>query len=99
MSRPADIAARIAKTLDHHGWQVLGLAGDAGAGAHRVTVLMRQMRRRFALLQRAGRFHHQLTEMHDAKVGRPEMLAGAIRDRALAVLYRGVLLRHALDTG
>src|ERR1700733_9901357 len=37
--------------------------------------------------------------MHDSEIGRAEMLAGAVGDRALAVLHRGVLLRDALDAG
>src|SRR5260370_502048 len=37
--------------------------------------------------------------MHDAEIGRAEMLAGAVGDRALAVLYGRVLLGHALDAG
>ena len=49
--------------------------------------------------QRAGRLHHQLAEMHDAEIGRAEMLTGAVGDRALAVLHRGVLLGDALDAG
>ncbi len=50
VARPSDIAGWLAEALHHHGRQVLGLAGDAGAGAHGVTVLMRQMLRRLALL-------------------------------------------------
>jgi hypothetical protein len=34
--------------------------------------------------------------MHDAEVGRAEMLAGAVGDRALTVLHRGILLGHPL---
>ena len=97
--RAADIAGLIAEALDHHRGQILGLVRHAGAGAHGVAVLMREMRRRLALLQRAGGFHHQLAEMHDAEIGRAEMLAGAVGDRALAVLHRGVLFGHALDAG
>src|SRR3954453_7140652 len=41
--RPPDIARRIAKPLDHHGRQILRLAGHAGAGAHGVAVLMRKV--------------------------------------------------------
>src|ERR1700733_4695682 len=37
--------------------------------------------------------------MHDAEIGRAEMLAGAVGDRSLAVLHRGVLFRDALDAG
>ena len=72
--------------------EILGLVGDAGAGAHGVAVLMRQMRGSLALLQRAGGVHDELAELHDAEIGRAEMLAGAVGDRALAVLDRGVLL-------
>src|SRR5260370_31046537 len=96
---PSDKAGGVAKTLDHDRGQVLGLAGHAGAGAHGVALLMRKMRGRLALLQRASRVHHQFSEMHDAEIGRAEMFAGAVGDRALAVLYRCVLLRHALDAG
>src|SRR5712691_5773224 len=37
--------------------------------------------------------------MQNAKIGRAEMFTGAVGDRALAVLHRGVLLGHALDAG
>src|SRR3989442_10627306 len=37
--------------------------------------------------------------MHDAEIGRSEMLAGAVGDRALAVLHGGVLFGNALDAG
>ena len=60
---------------------------------------MPKMRRRVALLQRAGRIHHQFAEMQDAEIGRPQMFAAAVGDRALAVLHRGVLLGDALDAG
>ena len=36
----SDVTRRIAEALGHHRGQVLGLAGDAGAGAHGVAVLM-----------------------------------------------------------
>jgi hypothetical protein len=49
------------------------------------------MRGRLALLQRAGAIHHQFAEMQDAEISGPEMLAGAVGDRALAVLHSGVL--------
>ena len=52
-----------------------------------------------ALLQRAGGAHHQLAELDDADVGRPEMLPGAVLDRALAVLDRGILIGNAADAG
>ena len=97
--RPPDIAGRLAEALHHHGGQILGLIGHAGAGTHGVAVLMLKMLGRMALLQRAGAVHHQFAEMHDAEVGRAEMFAGAVGDRALAVLHRGVLLGHALDAG
>src|SRR5215216_1113694 len=93
------IARRVAEPLDHDRGEVLGLAGDAGAGAHGIAILVLEVRRRFAFLQRAGGIHHQLAEMHDAEIGRAEMFAGAVGDRALAVLHRGVLFRHALDAG
>src|SRR6185312_17147522 len=96
-ARPADEAGRVAKTFDHHGGELLALVGNAGTGAHGVAVLMRDMRRRLALLKRARRLHHQFAEMHDAEIGRPKMLAGAVGDRTLAVLHRGVLLGDALD--
>ena len=60
---------------------------------------MLEVRRRLALLQRAGGIHHQLAEMHDAEIGRAEMFAGAVGDRPLAVLHGGVLFGHALDAG
>src|SRR3984893_1905904 len=98
-SRPTDIPRRIAKTFRHHRGQVFCLARHAGAGAHGVAVLMREMRRRQSLLQRAGAFHHQFAKMHDAQISRAEMLAGAVGDRALAVLHSCVLFGDALDTG
>src|ERR1700687_5207396 len=93
----ADIAGRVPKPLDHHRGQVLFLIGHAGAGAHGVAVLVREMSRPLSLLQRAGALHHQFAEMHDAEIGRAEMLAGTVGDRTLAVLDRGVLFGHALD--
>src|SRR5438552_3163813 len=96
---PADIAGGIAKPLDHDRSQILGLAGHAGAGTDGVAVLMPKMRRRLALLQRAGGLHHQLAEMQDAQIRGAEMFAGAVGDPALAVLHRGVLFGHALDAG
>src|SRR6266513_4683733 len=84
--RPPDIAGRVAEALHHHSRQILGFVRYAGAGAHGVAVLMPELRRRFALLQRAGAIHHQFAKMQDAEIGRPEMLAGAVGDRALAVL-------------
>src|SRR5580704_14450699 len=59
----SDVTRRIAEALGHHRGQVLGLAGDAGAGAHGVAVLRFEMRRRLAPLQRAGRIHYQLSKM------------------------------------
>src|SRR5882724_3225242 len=97
--RPPDKPCRVAEALDHDGGQVLGLVRHAGAGAHGVAVLMRKMRWALPLLQRAGAVHHQFPEMQDAKIGRAEMFAGAVGDRALAVLHGGVLLGHALDAG
>ena len=44
--RRTDKARGIAESFDHNRSQVFGLAGNAGAGAHGVAVLMRQMRRR-----------------------------------------------------
>src|SRR3989442_6172392 len=94
-----DIARRVAEPLDHDRGEVLCLAGDAGAGSHRVTVLMLEVRRRVALLQRAGGIHDELAEMHDAEIGRAEMLAGAVGDRTLAVLHGGVPFGHGPDAG
>src|SRR5580704_14047650 len=68
----------IAKSLDHHLGQILRLVGHATAGAHRITTLLRQMGRLGAVLQRAGAIHHQFPKVHDAKIGRSEMLAGAV---------------------
>src|SRR5947208_2538496 len=65
-----DIARRVAEPFDHDRGEVLCLAGDAGAGSYRVTILMLEVRRRVARLQRAGGIHHSLSEMHDAKIGR-----------------------------
>src|SRR5258706_16344017 len=73
--RPPDEAGRLAKTLDHDRGQVFCLVRHAGAGTHGVAVLMRKMRGRLALLQRAGRIHHQSSEMHDTEIGGAEMLA------------------------
>src|ERR1700733_5413220 len=73
--RPPHKPRRVAKTLDHDGGQVLGLAGHAAAGTHGVAVLMLKMRWGLALLQRAGAVHHQFAEMHDAEIGGSEMLA------------------------
>src|SRR4029079_10267391 len=97
--RSSDKAGWIAEALDHHGGQIFRLAGHAGAGAHGVAVLVLDVRRRFALLQRAGGLHHQLAEMHDAQIGGAEMLAGPVGDKALAVLHRSVLFGDALDAG
>src|SRR6185436_11377822 len=58
-ARTTDIARRVAEPLDHDRGEVLGLAGNAGAGAHRIAILMLEVRRRLALLQRAGGIHHQ----------------------------------------
>jgi hypothetical protein len=60
---------------------------------------MRKLRRLLAPLQRAGAIHHQFAKVQNAEIGRAEMFAGAVGDRALAVLHCGVLLRHALDAG
>jgi hypothetical protein len=38
--RPADKTGRITEALHHHRSEILGLVGDAGAGAHSVAVLM-----------------------------------------------------------
>jgi len=38
--RSSDEPGRIAEPLNHHSGDILGLAGDAGAGAHGVAVLM-----------------------------------------------------------
>src|ERR1700722_6351765 len=95
----SDIAGFLAEALEHDRGQILGLGGDAAAGTHRVAVLMPELRRPLALLQRAGGLHHQFAEMHDAEIGRAETLAGAVGDRPLAVLHRGVLFRDALDAG
>src|SRR5579883_1470402 len=97
--RPPHKTRRIPKTLDHYRGQVLGLVCHTGAGTHSVAVLMAKVWRNLALLQRAGEFHDGFAEMHDAKIGRAEMLAGAVGNRALAVLQRGVLLGDALDAG
>src|SRR4029450_3964813 len=83
--RLPDIPCRIAEPLDHDSREILGLAGDAGAGTYRVALLILQMRGCLAPLQRAGGLHHQLAEVHDAEIGGPKMFAGAIGDRALAV--------------
>src|SRR4051812_13741547 len=95
----ADKARGIAESLDHNRVEVLGLAGDAGAGTHRVAVLLFQMRRRSAQGQRTRRLHYQFAEMHDAEIGGAEMLARAVGDRALAVLHGGILFGDALDAG
>jgi hypothetical protein len=50
-----------------------------------------------ALAQGARGAHDELAELDDAEVGRPEMLPGAVLDRALAVLDGGVLLAHTHD--
>src|SRR5260370_42573543 len=73
-----DKSRRVPKTLGHHRGQVFCFIRHAGAGAHGVAVLMRKMCRRLPLLQRAGAFHEQFSEMHDAEIGRAEMLAGAV---------------------
>src|SRR3954447_19623777 len=98
-ARTADIARRIAEPFDHHCREVLRLAGDAGAGADGVAVLMLQMRRRLAVLHCAGGVHHEPAEMQNAEISGPEMFAGAVGDRALAVLHGGVLFGDALDAG
>src|SRR5882757_6766313 len=90
-TRASDTTCGVAEALDHHRGQILALVRDTGAGADGVAVLMRHVRRRFAGLQLALRLHHQLAEMHDAQISRPKMLAGAVDDRALAVLHGGVL--------
>src|SRR6266702_6050886 len=94
-----DEARDVAETIQHHRGQILGLAGDAGTGAHRVAILMRGLRWQLAVLKRARQIHHDFPEMHDAEIGRTEMLAGPVGDRALAVLHGGVLLGDALDAG
>ena len=55
LARPSDKARSVAEPLDHDGGQVLGLAGDAGAGAHRIAILMLEMRRRLGLPERGLR--------------------------------------------
>src|SRR5579863_3764214 len=95
----ADKTSGIAEPFHHHLRQILRFMRDVAAGAHRIAFLMGKMRRSYALSKRAGRLHDQFSEMHDAKIGRAEMLARAVRDRALAVLHRGVLFRDALDAG
>ena len=95
--RGADIARDITVTLHHHVGQVLRLVRDVAAGAHGVAVLVRDMRRLDALLQGARGVEHQLAEMHDAEIGRAEVLPGAILNRTLAVLHGGVLLGDALS--
>src|SRR5258708_5855272 len=99
VSRTSDKAGRHAVATHQDVGQVFCFTRHAGAGTHGVAGLTRKMRRRLALLQRARRIHHQFAEMHDAEIGRAEMLACAVGDRALAVLHRGVLLGDALDPG
>src|ERR1700683_110101 len=55
--------------------------------------------RRLASFQVSGALQHQHAEGRDAEVGRPQHLAGAVVDQALAVLDGGVLVRDALDAG
>ena len=50
-------------------------------------------------LEIARQLEHQPAELHDADVGRAEVLARAVGDEALAVLDGGVLLGDALDAG
>src|SRR5437764_825523 len=95
----ADIAVRMAEALGHDRRQVLGGLGNPSAGANRISVRARCRLRLGALLQGAGGAHDELAEFDDAEVGWTEMLARAVLDRALAVLDRRILLRHAGDAG
>ena len=89
------IAVAMAEPFGHHRCEILVRPGDPAAGAH--SIARRRGRRlgRLAAAQRPRRAHDELAELDDADVGRAEVLAGAVLDRALAVLDRGVLLAHA----
>src|SRR6185503_10403206 len=95
----AYIAVAMAEPFGHHRCEILVRPGDPAAGAH--SIARRRARRlgRLAAAKSPGRAHDQLAELDDADVGRAEMLARAVLDRALAVLYGGILLAHPHDAG
>src|SRR5258708_40343036 len=95
----ADIAVWMAEALGHRGRQVIRGLGHPRARADGIFVRRGCCFRLAALLQGASGAHDQLAEFDDAEVGRPEMLARAILDRALAVLNCRILLRYAGNAG
>src|SRR6202158_2772004 len=89
----------MAETLGHYLSEFLVRAGDPAARAPGIFLRCLCSLRRLALLQRPRSAHDELAELDDAEIGRAEMLAGAVLDRALAVLDRRVLLADAGDAG
>src|SRR5258708_9762096 len=89
----------MAEALSHHGGEVLVRRGDPAAGANGIAP--RGLRRLglLAVAERARRAPQELAELDDAHVGRPTVLAGAVDNRAHAVLDRRVLPAHSFDAG
>src|SRR5207237_818334 len=83
---------------------------ELGKYRRRVDRLGRKPKRRAGAPRTRGRgpdartkiaraIQHHSTELDDARVGRPEMLARAIGDESLTVLDARVLLGHAANPG